>query len=406
MDIDASFVPSLTDDISFVKFNDSKYTVCIENGQSIKLNIGLATKILLDKIDGRRNVEELTHLLNDDLGTKFDVNDTLKVFKTQLIGYGIFHDDNGRKIKGMDNYLKLRFIILPANWVKVMASQLTFLFEKYMFWWSLLLGTLYVTGVYFSKLSPVELYNSADANFLYISFAIVGLSILLHELGHAAACVKYGAKPGAIGFGFFLIMPSFYADVTDSWRLTRHQRLIVDLGGVYMQLWCCIILCIIFQVTGDIMYLNVSTAIAVLLLINVNPFLRFDGYWIVSDITNIPNLREKAKLALRQVYLFFTNQNPTWKNDAQTWFLTTYGIMRVGFFVFFIFYIVIVRRSSIVTFPYDLFQLFHTIITNFESITFDWLKASIGKLFIPLVFYIMVFRLVKQKILNRRKNQS
>lgn len=407
-EISAEFVPVLADEISFVRFSNDKFTICFDSENDTKLNISSVTKRLLDKVDGQRNLEELTAALNYDLGTKFKTEDILTVFKRQLVGYGIFSEDDSRKVKGKDNYLKMRFVILRASLVTILAGKLTFLFEKRFFFTSLIVGVLYTSLSFIIDLQLNMISSLVSMNFLYLFFILLALSILFHELGHAAACLKFGAKAGAIGFGFYLIFPAFYADVTDTWRLKRHQRIIVDLAGIYMQLLFSVALCIAFHVTGELSYLNLAFAIASMLIININPFLRYDGYWILSDLTNIPNLKDRAKLALRQVYLFLTNQNPTWKNDWETWFLTIYGILRVGFLVFFLLFMLIGRSNAIVMFPVSLYELLSTIFTDFGSVTFDWLKSTIPSLFVPMIFYILVFRLIKSKVekVNFRRQQK
>ena len=77
------------------------------------------------------------------------------------------------------------------------------------------------------------LNNPAD---LLLLAALTIVSGAFHECGHAAACRYGGATPGRIGFGLYLVWPSFFTDVTDSYRLSRAGRLRTDLGGVYFNL--------------------------------------------------------------------------------------------------------------------------------------------------------------------------
>lgn len=115
-------------------------------------------------------------------------------------------------------------------------------------------------------------------------------SLVAHELGHAAACVRFGAKPGAIGATMYLLYPALYSDVTSVWALRRWQRVIVDLGGAYFQLVVCAGFVAGYLVTGW-----APLRIAVLLTIaacvlSLNPVMKFDGYWIVSDALGVTNL--------------------------------------------------------------------------------------------------------------------
>jgi putative peptide zinc metalloprotease protein len=120
---------------------------------------------------------------------------------------------------------------------------------------------------------------------------------LLHELGHASAAAAYGARPGVIGLGLYLIFPVFYADVTHVWSLTPRQRVVVNLGGIYFQLLCNLILIGLARCAGPVgsvchalVFVNIGVA-----LFNLNPFLKFDGYWVYADLFGLPNLRRASR---------------------------------------------------------------------------------------------------------------
>jgi putative peptide zinc metalloprotease protein len=109
-------------------------------------------------------------------------------------------------------------------------------------------------------------------------------------LGHATACRYGGAEPGVIGVGIYLIWPVFYNDLNDSYRLDRAGRLRADLGGVYFNA--------VFSVALGVAYLLTSfeplvVAVAVqhlLVLQQFLPFVRLDGYYVVSDLAGVPDL--------------------------------------------------------------------------------------------------------------------
>jgi len=125
--------------------------------------------------------------------------------------------------------------------------------------------------------------------------AVSIVSLFWHECGHAAACRYGGAKPGAIGAGIYLVWPVFYTDVTDSYRLDRRGRLRTDLGGVYFNA--------IFALAGAGAYF--ATASPPLLLIVVTqqlmmleqfmPWVRLDGYYVISDLIGVSNLFGRIK---------------------------------------------------------------------------------------------------------------
>jgi hypothetical protein len=119
-------------------------------------------------------------------------------------------------------------------------------------------------------------------------------SFLLHEFGHAAAARKYAAEPAEIGFGLYLIFPVLFCDVTDAWRLARPQRIVINLAGAYFQLIATALLVLAQALTGSAALGLAVAANLVSIAITLNPFLRFDGYWVYSDYFRLPNLRETS----------------------------------------------------------------------------------------------------------------
>ena len=115
-------------------------------------------------------------------------------------------------------------------------------------------------------------------------------SAAFHELGHAAGCRYGGARPGRIGAGIYLIWPSFFTNVTDSYRLSRAGRLRTDLGGLYFNLISILALAGVYTATGSEILLLAIAVIHLEMLEQLLPFARFDGYWILSDLIGVTDL--------------------------------------------------------------------------------------------------------------------
>lgn len=120
------------------------------------------------------------------------------------------------------------------------------------------------------------------------------ISVIFHELGHLAACQRVQCPHGPLGFGLYFFMPVFYVDVTAAWRLNRYQRALVDAGGLYIQLLFVPLALLLFWATGDRTYLTVIALIDLVLISNLVPFMKLDGYWLLSDLTGVPNLHTRA----------------------------------------------------------------------------------------------------------------
>ena len=122
---------------------------------------------------------------------------------------------------------------------------------------------------------------------------VLGLSVVaavFHECGHAAGCRYGGARPGVIGVGIYLVWPSFFTNVTDSYRLSRAGRLRTDLGGLYFNAVFMLALAGIYTATSDQVLLLVIAFTHLEMLEQLLPFVRFDGYFILSDLVGVPDL--------------------------------------------------------------------------------------------------------------------
>jgi putative peptide zinc metalloprotease protein len=133
---------------------------------------------------------------------------------------------------------------------------------------------------------------------------IVGLTVAsaaFHECGHAAACRYGGGRPGAIGFGIYLVWPSFFTNVTDSYRLSRAGRLRTDLGGLYFNLIFILALAGVYAATSAPVLLVAIAVTHLEMLEQLLPFVRFDGYFVLSDLTGVPDLFARVGPILRSV---------------------------------------------------------------------------------------------------------
>ena len=122
---------------------------------------------------------------------------------------------------------------------------------------------------------------------------MLGLSLVaavFHECGHAAGCRYGGARPGVIGVGIYLVWPSFFTNVTDSYRLSRAGRLRTDLGGLYFNAVFMLALAGLYVATSDQVLLLVIAFTHLEMLEQLLPFVRFDGYFILSDLVGVPDL--------------------------------------------------------------------------------------------------------------------
>ena len=122
----------------------------------------------------------------------------------------------------------------------------------------------------------------------------------LHELGHAYTAVRYGCRVPVMGLAFMVLMPMPYTDVTDAWRLTsRCQRIAIDGAGIMVELALAVLSTLAWSFLPDgslrsAAFVLASVTWLTTLTINLSPFMRFDGYYILADFLGIDNLQPRA----------------------------------------------------------------------------------------------------------------
>ena len=119
-------------------------------------------------------------------------------------------------------------------------------------------------------------------------------SIFVHEFGHLAACQRWNCPHGPLGIGFYFFQPVFYVDVTAAWRLDRWQRAVVDLAGIYLQMVCTILFWLLWMATQDRTWLFAIFMTDLFAYSNLQPFMKLDGYWLLSDLSGVPNLHARV----------------------------------------------------------------------------------------------------------------
>ncbi|MFZ3203753.1 MAG: site-2 protease family protein [Pseudomonas sp.] len=123
---------------------------------------------------------------------------------------------------------------------------------------------------------------------------------LCHEFGHAYMAKRAGCRVQSMGLAFMVLFPLFYTDVSDAWRVNdRRSRLLIGAGGILAELLLACIALLAWSLLPDgpartAAFMLASATWITTLLINLNPFLRFDGYFLLSDLWGVDNLQSRA----------------------------------------------------------------------------------------------------------------
>jgi len=140
-------------------------------------------------------------------------------------------------------------------------------------------------------------------NWIYLGLTL-GITKVIHEFGHGLTCKHFGGECHEMGVMFLVLTPCLYCNVSDSWMLpNKWHRAWIGAGGMYIELVMASIATFLWwfsepgmlhQICLSVMFIcSVSTV-----LFNANPLLRYDGYYILADLMEIPNLRQKSSTIL------------------------------------------------------------------------------------------------------------
>jgi putative peptide zinc metalloprotease protein len=159
--------------------------------------------------------------------------------------------------------------------------------------------------------------NSSLYGFLLL-YAAVAVGGLIHEIGHLTACARNGAEHGGVGVGLYLVFPAFYADVTSAWKLPRWARVSVDFGGLYFQSIFLTVVGLFAVFTKSMAFYQINFFTLVLMLFTLNPALRFDGYWLLVDLSGVHNLAARRSAMVRGMFRMKNRDSANAALDADT----------------------------------------------------------------------------------------
>jgi putative peptide zinc metalloprotease protein len=225
-----------------------------------------------------------------------DKNAVSYLIKEKLEPLGIIQqnsDTHLQKVRTPDMLLGLRFpfTIFSEKTVNAIAGLFRPLFDVPLFFALCYAACILNVWLYFyhGLLQAIHqtLYSPVLILFLIVLELLGGL---FHEIGHAAGCLYAKGKPGKIGMGLYLIWPAFYTDLTDVYRFDRINKLRSDIGGIYFNIVFTLVLGVCYFYTHFEPLLILITLQNIDILHQLLPFVRLDGYYIISDFVGLPDL--------------------------------------------------------------------------------------------------------------------
>ena len=306
------------------------------NNQFFRLNEEAYRFVAL--LDGRRTIAEVWKICNaiagDAAPTQGEAIQLLgQLYTSNLLQGDMPPDAEGllrryrqRITREIQGYLtNLLFIRIPLLDPDRFLDRFVGLFGlAFTFWGCLVWLGLMGMGLYFIAGRTRELVDSAQNILNPTQLPLLYLTVVfikvIHEFGHAFACKKFGRESGSggevhvVGVMFLVFTPLPYMDASSSWAFRRKwHRVIVGAAGMMIEMAVAAIAAVVWASTAagsvphalayNLMFVgSVST-----LLFNANPLLRYDGYYILSDILEIPNLAQRSR-----DYLYFLVRRWAW----------------------------------------------------------------------------------------------
>ena len=202
----------------------------------------------------------------------------------------------------LHNYLFLRVPLFhPEVTLKRVLPCLGFLYQE---WFWVCIGTMLSAGLYLAMQQWSAIVSALNDSLRIEAWEGYVVAIVLlkafHEFGHALTTVKYGCRVPSVGIALMVGTPVLYTDTSDSWRLARRsERLAIVFAGVAAELIIAAVAILSWSFLSDgwarsLCFVFATTSLALSLSINLNPFMRYDGYYALSDYLRVPNLQARA----------------------------------------------------------------------------------------------------------------
>ncbi|MEG3640325.1 hypothetical protein [Magnetococcus sp. PR-3] len=239
------------------------------------------------------------------------------------------------KIKGFLFFLLP--LINPDPFIKALLPYVRFLFSPFgaLLWFGTMLygGTLAAQNWQALAGDTEGVLAPDNLALLYGGFFLVKV---LHELGHGVICRHFGGSVNTMGVMFLIFTPMPYVDATSSWKMrNRWQRVMVGSGGMLVEFFIGALAMVVWSQTEpgllhSLAYNILFVTTVSTLLLNANPLMRLDGYYILSDLLDIPNLYSRARKELTYLGERFVLGNgradSMARSTAEAFWLPLYGI--------------------------------------------------------------------------------
>jgi putative peptide zinc metalloprotease protein len=296
--------------LKYFRFNDQEYFV-------------------FRSLNGEQTLEQIQKSFESSFRPERLTLEDLEVFARQLVQNGLVQHESPnagqrlfekqakqrrtKRLMGLTNILYVKVPVFDPdrilNWLHRRTWWMftnAFLFVSVVFMLAAAGLVLFKFQVFWDKLPAYhEFFRFRTFLYMWLSLGIVKI---IHEFGHGLSCKAFGGECHQMGFLFMCFSPSMYCNVSDSWTLAnKWQRMLISFAGIYVELMIAAASTFVWWYTPHWPFVN-NIALCLMTLcsvstfmFNANPLMRFDGYYILADWLEVPNLREKANKFLNRL---------------------------------------------------------------------------------------------------------
>lgn len=360
---------------------------------------------IISQLDGKRSLLEVQRRVNARYPNNPRSLEELAAFVNQLSLGGLLNQNAGRfvenarrtasrgllaawaKIIGTALFFKIP-LVDPSPWIGDLAHALRFVWTKWfvgaavaLFAWSL--GLVWFNTSAFSA-DMLDFFSASNLGLLYVAIIITKT---LHEFGHATTCRHFGGEVHEMGVCFMFFTPCGYVDASDAWMMReRRHKVYVTMAGVFTELMVACIAAHFFLFLPEGLARGIAFNVMLVasvntIIFNANPLMRFDGYYLMCDLLEIPNLRNKAigycSFQLQRIFLGYRNrqQEESFIHDAEGKVFLFYAVAAYAYMIFIIYGVTQIFANVLAPYGLHDFGLSLGILVEVSFIFFPILKV-------------------------------
>jgi hypothetical protein len=379
-------------DVGIHQYDSTRWVISAPDGRHFI--VPNTTRQLVEVLRDSSSWSEAYDSMKRRSGITMSQEDFIDATCDVLENRGVLVGETETDERARGTYLRYRIVLLPSKVCRYMSMVFpSLLYRKEIFWPSLLLlGAAASIAIHTGMAGGIAMMSMVHYT------GLLGLmmgAMLIHELGHIAACRSQNLEHGPIGAGIYFFIPVLYADISRVWQLPRERRLMANMGGIHAELCYlgALLLAGTLMSSATLIYASMIGATSV--IYQLNPFARRDGYWVLSDATGVPNLLGKAQKVVQGCPTWI---RALWRQEPMAikklkspmfWFLTLYGVGNAIVIGVLATFIIMKEGSSILLFPSHFAETVQSVMDG----SFAWSRIRGGD-FLVLLLYVLALRLL------------